>query len=76
MAPYISKNAKGDSTKIVDALAKNGDKTAHEINGTVLTSTFIPSGKKEGDTNQKQWKYDWSSNGTNATTTAAATGNN
>ena len=70
LAPYISKNAKGDSTKIVDALAKNGEDSAHKINGTVLTSTFIPSGKKEGDANQKQWKYDWSSNGTNTTATA------
>ena len=65
LAPYISKNAKGGD-QIVDALAKNGDKTAHEINGTVLTSTFIPSGKQAGDANQKQWKYDWSSAGVNA----------
>ena len=78
LAPYISKNAKGDSTKIVDALAKNGTATAHTIDSTnhVLTSTFIPSGKQAGDKNQKQWKYDWSANGTNTTTTAAATGNN
>ena len=78
LAPYISKNAKGDSTKIVDALAKNDKHTAHTIDSTnnVLTSTFIPSGKQAGDKNQKQWKYDWSANGTNTTTTAAATGNN
>ena len=78
LAPYISKNAKGDSTKIVDALAKNDKNTAHTIDSTnhVLTSTFIPSGKQAGDKNQKQWKYDWSANGTNTTTTAAATGNN
>ena len=76
LAPYISKNAKGDSSKIVDALAKNDKNTAHTIDSTnhVLTSTFIPSGKQAGDKNQKQWKYDWSANGTN--TTAAATGNN
>ena len=78
LAPYISKNAKGDSTKIVVALAKNDKNTAHTIDSTnhVLTSTFIPSGKQAGDKNQKQWKYDWSANGTNTTTTAAATGNN
>ena len=76
LAPYISKNAKGDSTKIVDALAKNGDASAHKIAGNKLISTFIPSGKKEGDAGQKKWEYDWTSNGTNTTTTAAATGNN
>ena len=76
LAPYISKNAKGDSTKIVDALAKNGDASAHKIDGNKLISTFIPSGKKEGDAGQKKWEYDWTSNGTNTTTTAAATGNN
>ncbi len=77
LAPYISKNsAKKDASTIVESLAKNGTASAHEIKGTELISTFIPSGKQAGDKNQKQWKYDWSSNGANATTTAAATGNN
>ena len=72
LAPYISKHAKGDSTKIVDALAKNDKNTAHTIDSTnhVLTSTFIPSGKQAGDKNQKQWKYDWSANGVNTSATA------
>ena len=72
LAPYISKNAKGDSTKVVDALAKNDKNTAHTIDSTnhVLTSTFIPSGKQAGDKNQKQWKYDWSANGVNTSATA------
>ncbi|MBP2620305.1 prepilin-type N-terminal cleavage/methylation domain-containing protein [Streptococcus panodentis] len=72
LAPYISKNAKGDSNKIADALAKNDGAAAHEIKGTELTSTFKPSGAKDA-TNDKVWKYDWSSNGVN--TTAAANNN-
>jgi hypothetical protein len=47
-------------------LAKNGDTTAHAINGTKLTSTFIPSGKKAAtDAGGKTWEYDWSSAGVN-----------
>ena len=66
LAPYISKNsAKADSSTLVESLAKNGDKTAHEINGTVLTSTFKPSGAKDAS-KDKVWKYDWSSAGVNA----------
>jgi len=66
LAPYISKNAKGNSTKITDALAKNGEADAHTISGTKLTSTFIPSGKKATDDGVKKWEYDWSANGVNA----------
>ena len=61
LAPYISKNATKNSTKIEDALAKNGTEAAHTINGTTLTSTFKPSGG--GD--NKVWTYDWSANGVN-----------
>ena len=66
LAPYISKNATKDSTKIADALAKNDNATAHVISGTKLTSTFIPSGKTATDTGTKKWEYDWSSAGVNA----------
>ncbi len=41
LAPYISKNSKGDSAKIMDALAKNDKEPAHKIDGTTLVSTFI-----------------------------------
>ena len=41
LAPYISKNAKGDSTKIVNALAKNGDASAHKIDGNKLISFLL-----------------------------------
>ena len=71
LAPYISKNAKG-SADLKEALAKNGETTAHVISGTVLTSTFRPSGAKDAS-KDKVWKYDWSSNGVN--TTAAANNN-
>ena len=71
LAPYISKNSKG-SANITEALAKNGTASAHEITGTVLTSTFRPSGAKDAS-KDKTWKYDWSSNGVN--TTAAANNN-
>ena len=66
LAPYISKNATKDSTKIADALAKNDNATAHVISGTKLTSTFIPSGKTATDGGVKQLAYDWSSAGVNA----------
>ena len=66
LAPYISKNATKDSTKIADALAKNDNAAAHVISGTKLTSTFIPSGKTATDTGTKKWEYDWSSAGVNA----------
>ena len=66
LAPYISKNsAKADSSTLVESLAKNGTASAHEINGTVLTSTFKPSGAKDAS-KDKVWKYDWSSAGVNA----------
>ena len=65
LAPYISKNAKGNSTNIVDALAKNGTDSAHELNNGVLTSTFIPSGKKKEDQGVIKYTYDATSNGVN-----------
>ncbi|QLB53187.1 prepilin-type N-terminal cleavage/methylation domain-containing protein [Streptococcus sanguinis] len=61
LAPYISKNAAKNSTNIADALAKNGQDSAHTISGTTLTSTFKPSGGGEN----KVWTYDWSANGVN-----------
>ncbi|MBP2620304.1 prepilin-type N-terminal cleavage/methylation domain-containing protein [Streptococcus panodentis] len=65
LAPYIAKNAKGDSTKIVDALAKNDNETAHKIDGTTLTSTFHPSGAGTDKTKDKHWSYNWTSGGAN-----------
>ncbi|MDO4667865.1 MAG: prepilin-type N-terminal cleavage/methylation domain-containing protein [Streptococcus sp.] len=69
LAPYISKNAKGDSTNIEDALAKNGTESAHKLEKGVLTSTFIPSGKTKTDKNLPTYKYDATSNGVNTKTT-------
>ena len=59
LAPYISKNSKGDSTKIMDALAKNDTEPAHKIDGTTLVSTFHPSGAGTDKTKDKTWLYDW-----------------
>lgn len=64
LAPYISKNSAKDSTKIEDALAKNGKDPAHTISGNKLISTFKPSGAKD-DSKNKVWTYDWSSAGVN-----------
>ena len=68
LAPYISKNAaKANNSTLTESLAKNGDTPAHAINGTKLTSTFIPAGKKAAtDTGAKTWEYDWSSAGVNS----------
>ena len=65
LAPYISKNAKVDSTKIVDALAKNDTEPAHKIDGTTLVSTFHPSGAGTDKTKDKTWLYDWRYSGSN-----------
>ena len=65
LAPYISKNSKGDSTKIMDALAKNDKEPAHKINGTTLVSTFHPSGAGTDKTKDKTWLYDWRYSGSN-----------
>ena len=59
LAPYISKNSKGDSAKIMDALAKNDTEPAHKIDGTTLVSTFHPSGAGASKTKDKTWIYDW-----------------
>ena len=65
LAPYISKNSKGDSAKIMDALAKNDTEPAHKIDGTTLVSTFHPSGVGTDKTKDKTWLYDWRYSGSN-----------
>lgn len=65
LAPYISKNSKGDSNKIMDALAKNDAEPAHKIDGTTLVSTFHPSGAGTDKTKDKTWLYDWRYSGSN-----------
>lgn len=65
LAPYISKNSKGDSAKIMDALAKNDTEPAHKIDGTTLVSTFHPSGVGTDKTKHKTWLYDWRYSGSN-----------
>ena len=67
LKPYISKSSQG-SAELADTLAKDNGKTAHEITGNKLISTYTPKGGGKA----KTWTYDWKENSSAKAATPAA----